>query len=142
MTQALAPHFKQIKQGKIVNIASTSGRLGGGGTAAYSASKAAVINLTQSLALSLAPFDINVNAICPGLVWTPLWEDIEAKLSNTSDRIDIGQRTRFNELASQSPLKRSVSPEDIGHAAVFLASSQSRNITGQALNIDAGVQMN
>ena len=71
--EAVAPHMIEKKSGKIVNIASVAGRQGHPNFPHYSTSKAAVINLTQAYALGLAPHNINVNAICPGLVWTPLW---------------------------------------------------------------------
>ena len=72
-SRAVIPYFKQQRRGKIVNVASVGGRRGGPGLPAYSASKAGVINLTQSIALQVAPFNINANTICPGLVWTPMW---------------------------------------------------------------------
>ena len=75
-SDAVAAHMKERRSGKIVNIASQAGRGGGGGGGAYGASKAAVIHLTQSYALDLAPYDINVNVICPGSLWTPMWERI------------------------------------------------------------------
>jgi NAD(P)-dependent dehydrogenase (short-subunit alcohol dehydrogenase family) len=131
MTQALVPHFKARGGGKVVNIASVNGRKPWVDTPAYSASKAAAINLTQSLASKLAAFNINVNAVCPGGVMTAMadffWKD---KLEEMRQKmIDL------------RPLKREMKPEDIGYAVVFLASSRARSITGQSLNVDCGAVM-
>lgn len=131
MTQALVPHFKSRRAGKIVNIASINGRVPWADTPAYSASKAALINLTQSLAIQLGADNINVNAVCPGGVITAMAEALAPDLEAMKGEI-LGRRL----------LKRPLLPEDIGHAVVFLASARARNITGQALNVDGGVVMN
>jgi NAD(P)-dependent dehydrogenase (short-subunit alcohol dehydrogenase family) len=127
VAQAVAPHFKNKHYGKIINIASVNGRVPWAETPAYSASKAALINLTQALARSLGAFGINVNALCPGGIVTDmargLFEDTGALESN---------------LAKQRALNRALQPEDIAFAAVFLASDRARNITGQSLNVDGG----
>jgi NAD(P)-dependent dehydrogenase (short-subunit alcohol dehydrogenase family) len=128
VTQALVPHFKANRGGKIINIASINGRTPWADTPAYSASKAALINLTQSLAIKLAADDINVNAVCPGGVITPMARALAPDL-----------QAMEREILDRRLLKRPLLPEDIGHAVVFLASSRSRNITGQALNVDGGV---
>jgi 2-dehydro-3-deoxy-D-gluconate 5-dehydrogenase len=127
MTQVLVPHFEAQGGGKIVNIASINGRKPWADTPAYSASKAAAINLTQSLAITLAPQNINVNAVCPGGVMTAMAD------SFTPERPDLG-----DEIIRARLLKRALLPEDIGHAVVFFASPNARNITGQALNVDGG----
>ena len=139
VTQTMANHFKTRKTGKVINIASGAGRQGIGSFPAYAASKSAAINLTQSLAQSLAPFNINVNALCPGFIWTPMWEQIEAMVGD-ADRVE--QREKFSESVKQTPLGRAITPEDIGKAAVFLASDNAKNITGQSLNIDGGLILN
>lgn len=127
MTQAFAPHFKAHGGGKIVNIASINGRKPWADTPAYSASKAAAINLTQSLAITLAPDNINVNAVCPGGVMTAMADTF------TPQRPDIGE-----DIIRARLLKRPLLPEDIGHAVVFFASPNAKNITGQSLNVDGG----
>ncbi len=143
MTSALAPHFRERRSGKIVNIASIAGRRGDTGLAAYSASKAGAINLTQSLASELGPDGINVNAVCPGLLWTPMWEKLEGMFRRTDDAEVVSQRAAFDAyIQANCPLRREQTPEDIGHAVVFLASDAARNITGQSLNVDGGIQMN
>lgn len=83
MSGAVIPHFRERETGKIVNIASIAGRRGGGGLPAYEASKAGAISLTQSLAASLGPHNINVNAICPGLLWTEMWRKLEGMFSGS-----------------------------------------------------------
>jgi NAD(P)-dependent dehydrogenase (short-subunit alcohol dehydrogenase family) len=127
VTQALVPHLKAAGGGKIVNIASINGRRPMVGAPGYSASKAAVINLTQSLAVELAPYDINVNALCPGGVMTAMADLFKP------EKPDLGEAIIQSRL-----LKRELLPEDIGRAVVFFASECARNITGQALNVDGG----
>ena len=127
MTQALVPHFKVHGTGRIVNVASINGRKPWADTPGYSASKAAVINLTQSLAMQLGSANINVNAVCPGGVMTAMADEL------TDDRAALER-----EIIQSRILKRPLLPEDIGDAVVFFASAQSRNITGQALNVDGG----
>ena len=143
VSSAVVPHFREQGGGKIVNIASIAGRSGDNGLAPYSASKAGAISLTQSMAFSLGPHGINVNAVCPGLLWTPMWEKLEGMFGRNTDPDVVSQRAAFDSyIQSNCPLKREQTPEDIGHAVVFLVSDEARNITGQALNVDGGMQMN
>ena len=143
VTRVLVDHFKANQYGKIISISSISGRQGRPGMPAYSASKAGVISLTQSLAAELGPFNVNVNAICPGLLWTDLWRRLEVLYGGAKSEEEINQRKHFNRyVADQCPLGREQTPEDIGMAIAFLASDRARNITGQALNVDGGIQMN
>jgi NAD(P)-dependent dehydrogenase (short-subunit alcohol dehydrogenase family) len=130
VSQALIPHFKKRGSGKIINIASINGRKPWVDTPAYSASKAAVLNLTQSLAAQLGAHNINVNAVCPGGVMTAMADSFKPDRPAMLEGI-IGSRV----------LKRELVPEDIGHAVVFFASPQARNITGQSLNVDGGTIM-
>lgn len=130
MTQALVPHFTARGSGRVINIASINGRKPWADTPAYSASKAALINLTQSLATTLGPDNINVNAVCPGGVMTAM-----------ADAFTDDRNAMLEKIVDERVLKRPLLPEDIGQAVVFFASAQSRNITGQALNVDGGVVM-
>lgn len=141
--EAVIPHMKRRRYGKIINIASHAGR-GGSGGGAYGASKAAVIHLTQSYALDLAPFNINVNAICPGSIWTPMWERIAVRTKrNNPEMQDLSPRQIFERfIRERCPLGREQTPEDIGKAAAFFASDDALNITGQALNVNGGTRMN
>lgn len=127
MTQALVPHFKAFGTGRIVNVASINGRKPWVDTPGYSASKAGVINLTQSLAMQLGASNINVNAVCPGGVMTAM-----------ADAFVHDHAALEQEIIQSRILKRPLLPEDIGYAVVFLASPQARSITGQALNVDGG----
>ncbi len=124
--------------GKIVNVSSVSGRRGRPLQTHYAASKAAVISITQSAALALAPFNINVNAICPGIVPTPMWEGID------EDRARLFGAEPGQAMAAfinSVPLKRASTPEDIAGAVTFLCSPDSDYITGQTLNVDGGYEM-
>jgi meso-butanediol dehydrogenase/(S,S)-butanediol dehydrogenase/diacetyl reductase len=143
MTRAVVPHFKASGGGKVVNIASIAGRRGGAGMAHYNASKAAAINLTQSLAWDLGRDNINVNAVCPGLLWTDMWRSLEA-MFNRDDTPEVVERRQTFEryIAGNCPLGREQTPEDIGEAVAFLVSEAARNITGQSLNVDGGIVMN
>ena len=133
VTRAMVPHFKKAGAGKIVNIASVSGRQGNEMVPAYAASKAALLNLTQSLAIALGKHNINVNAICPGTIRTAMTDKTIKSLGSNF----------YEDFARDyTLLKRLVTVKDIGRAVVFFASSCAGNITGQALNVDAGGCMN
>ncbi len=125
----------QGRGGKIVNLASQAGRRGEALVLAYCASKACVISMNQSMGLALAPYKINVNAIAPGIVDTPFWDEVDkqfAKLLN----MEIGEpKATFTKAI---PLGRIEQPDDIAGAAVFLASSDADYITQQCLNVDGG----
>jgi meso-butanediol dehydrogenase/(S,S)-butanediol dehydrogenase/diacetyl reductase len=116
----------------------------------YSTSKAAAISLTQSSALELGPYDINVNAICPGLLWTPMWEAISKRRLHhgVADRSfeeteDLSEREFFEQTVEKMiPMKKEQTPEDIGNLAAFLGSDLAHNITGQAINVDGGFRTN
>ena len=144
VTNEVASHMKQRRYGKIINIASGAGREGNPRHPPYGVSKAGVISLTQAAALELAPYDINVNAICPELIWTPMWERISYRGTSTLENVEgLTSRELFDLRVRQSiPLGREQEPEDIGHLAAFLASDYARNITGQAINVNGGSRMN
>jgi NAD(P)-dependent dehydrogenase (short-subunit alcohol dehydrogenase family) len=141
--KAIAPHFMQRRYGKIVNIASIAGPLSSPTMPSYSVSKMGVITFTKIVAKELAAYNVNVNAICPGLLWTDMWRSIAEVIRPTNpEYATLTPRQMFERrVAEWIPLKREQTPEDIGHAAVFLASEEARNITGQALMVDGGVVM-
>ncbi len=141
--KAIAPHFMERKSGKIINIASIAGPLASLTMPSYSVSKMGVITFTRIVAKELAAYNVNVNAICPGLLWTDMWKSIGEVLRATNPAYrDLTTRQMFEKRVEEwIPLKREQTPEDIGHAAVFLASEEARNITGQALMVDGGVVM-
>jgi len=144
MSQAVIPHLQKQKSGKIVNISSEAGRGGSPLLMAYSAFKSGVISLTQSLARQLARDNINVNCICPGVIWTPLWERLaRAMIAMSPTPTDMTPREFFEKrVVAPRPLGREETPEDIGRAVVFFASEDARNITGQSLNVNGGNVMN
>jgi meso-butanediol dehydrogenase/(S,S)-butanediol dehydrogenase/diacetyl reductase len=142
--RAVIPHFKKQRRGKIINISSVAGRRGRELLPVYAASKAGVINFSQSAAIQLAPYNINVNTICPGLIWTPLWADgVDFMLQAKPELKDVPPEAAFNVMVQGASLfKRPQTPEDIGQLAVFLASEAAKEITGQAMNVDGGSEFN
>lgn len=141
--KAIAPHFMDRRAGKIVNIASIAGPLSSTTMPSYSVSKMGIITFTKIVAKELAPYNVNVNAICPGLLYTDMWKKIGEVIRETNPAYaDLTPRQMFEKRVEEwIPMKREQTPEDIGHAAVFLASEEARNITGQALMVDGGVVM-
>lgn len=121
--------------GKIVNMASQAGRRGEALVATYCATKAAVISLTQSAALALAPHGIQVNAIAPGVVDTPMWDEVDALFARHEGKA-IGQKKR--EVGAAVPLGRFGRPEEVAAMAVFLASPDSDYVTAQTYGVDGG----
>lgn len=131
------PVFKRQKSGKIINIASLSGKIGmtqssvvsGTGNAHYAASKAGVINFTKALACELSPYGVNVNAVAPGPVLTDfIKRQFDGKINEEA-------------LAANIPLKRLGTAEDIANAVLFLASEGSGYITGHILDVNGGIYM-
>ena len=93
--------------------------------------------------MELAEFNINVNAICPGLLWTPMWERITARQAMTPNPEEKSQRELFEEHVQNTiPMRKEQTPEDIGNLAAFLASDFAHNITGQSINVSGGLFMN
>jgi len=125
--------------GKIVNLSSIAGRHGRPLATHYAASKSAIISITQSAALALAPYKITVNAICPGIVPTPMWEKIDEERGQLFGA-KPGQAA--NAFVNIVPLKRAATAEDIAGAVAFFCSKDADYITGQALNVDGGYEMN
>ena len=144
VTDAVAPHMRERGYGKIVNIASIAARQGNPRNPPYNVSKAGVVSLTQSYALELAPHNINVNAICPGLIWTAMWERIARRPSMTPESAQgLSIREVFEDSVKERiPSGREQTPDDIGNVATFLASDAARAVTGQAINVDGGSRMN
>jgi D-sorbitol dehydrogenase (acceptor) len=125
----------QGQGGKIINLSSQAGRRGEPLVLAYCASKAAVISMTQSMALALAPHKINVNAIAPGIVDTPMWDVVDSEFARY-EGLEPGAAKR--RAVDAIPLGRIEQPEDIAAAAAFLASADADYITQQTLNVDGG----
>ena len=127
--------IEQGRGGKIINVASQAGRRGESLVLTYCASKATVISMTQSMALALAPHKINVNAIAPGIVDTPLWESNDRRFAELLG-MEVGEPKRT--FVATIPLGRIEQPEDVAGMAAFLASSDADYITQQTLNVDGG----
>ncbi|MFZ1962991.1 MAG: L-iditol 2-dehydrogenase [Roseiarcus sp.] len=132
---AAAQMVKQGRGGKIINMASQAGRRGEALVAVYCASKAAVISLTQSAGLDLIKHGINVNGIAPGVVDTPMWDQVDALFAKY-ERLPLGEKKR--QVGVAVPLGRMGTPDDFRGAAVFLASRDSDYVVAQTLNVDGG----
>jgi NAD(P)-dependent dehydrogenase (short-subunit alcohol dehydrogenase family) len=143
MCKAVAPYFIERKAGRIINIASIAGPLAAQTMPPYSVAKGGVITFTRVVAKELATHGITVNAICPGVLWTAFWEGLAKYIADNNPAFaGMTARQVFDKrVADVIPMKREQTPEDIGWAAVFLASEQARNITGQALMVDGGSVM-
>jgi len=126
-TKAVVRHMSKQRRGKIVNIASVVGEMGNVGQANYSASKAGVIGFTKTIAREFAQRGINVNAIAPGYIETPMTEVLPEKVKE--------------ELRGMIPMGRLGRPGDVAEAVLFLVSEASRYITGQVLNVNGGIYM-
>jgi 3-oxoacyl-[acyl-carrier protein] reductase len=126
-TKAVIKYMSKQRSGKIVNIASVSGEMGNPGQANYSASKAGVIGLTKTIAREFAQRGINVNAIAPGYIQTPMTDVLPDKAKE--------------ELKRMIPMERLGQPEDVAHAVLFLVSEASSYMTGQVLNVNGGIYM-
>jgi len=126
-TKAVIKHMSKQRSGKIVNIASVVGEMGNAGQANYSASKAGVIGLTKTIAREFAQRGINVNAIAPGYIQTPMTDVLPDKAKE--------------ELKRMIPMERLGQPEDVAYAVLFLVSDASNYVTGQVLNVNGGIYM-
>lgn len=135
--QAVAREMIPRKSGRIINLASVAGKgFHGTSNAIYAASKGAVISLTKTAAQQLGRYNINVNAVCPGVVMTAMIEDILKTRSRNENR---AYEEVLAETVADVPLKRANGPEDIADMIVFLASPGARNVSGQCINVDGGL---
>jgi len=122
----VAPLFKEQRHGKIINITSINGLRGKFGQTNYSASKAGIIGFTKALAKELGGFNVNVNAVAPGLIETAMLKESEAR-----DKV-------IDMALAEIVLKRIGQPEDLANVVVFLASDKARHITGEVIKVDGG----
>lgn len=122
--QAVLPPMLREHEGCIINVSSMWGLRGASCEVTYSCTKAALIAMSRSLALELAPTNIRVNCIAPGVIKTDMLDALPAEV--------------LPQLAEETPLRRLGTPEDIAHLAVFLASDKSSFITGQVITADGG----
>jgi len=125
-TRHVAPLFKEQQYGKIINITSINGIRGKFGQSNYSASKAGIIGYTKAIAKELGAFNVNVNAVAPGLIETSMLMESEAR-----DKI-------VNLALGEIVMKRVGTPDDLANVIVFLASDKARHITGEVIKVDGG----
>jgi NAD(P)-dependent dehydrogenase (short-subunit alcohol dehydrogenase family) len=135
MSRAVIPHMLSRSRGRIINMASISGKRGTARRGAYTASKFGVIGLTQALAQEVAAHGITVNAICPGSV------DTSRRESTSRRERALAEHDPRAPVLTTPPTGRVARPDDIARLALFFASDQSDHITGQAWNVDGGVVM-
>jgi NAD(P)-dependent dehydrogenase (short-subunit alcohol dehydrogenase family) len=132
--------IRQGRGGRIINIASNAAKQASAMGAAYSASKFAVLGLTQASALDLAPYRITVNAVCPGPINTDrmnYWE--RAKAEEQGITLEEFRASIVQATGRATPLGRIAEPEDVAHMVAFLASEEACFITGQAYNVNGGL---
>jgi meso-butanediol dehydrogenase/(S,S)-butanediol dehydrogenase/diacetyl reductase len=140
VSQAAIPALTERGGGVIINIASIAGKRGYAFLGAYCASKFAVIGLTQSMAQELAPANIRVNAICPGLLATAMWIDHLSLGIGLISGKEPGREAFEDFVAKNTPLKREQMPADIAEAALYLV--RAENVTGVSLTVAGGTEMN
>lgn len=135
LTRATVPGMVKAGWGRIINVASNAGVTGYGYSAAYCAAKHALVGFTRALAIDLARTNVTINALCPGWVETQMAEEAVTRIAAKTGRSVEEARTS---LASMSPQRRMITPEEVAHAAVMLCSHEARGIHGQTLVIDGG----
>ncbi len=136
--QAAAQQFrKQGTPGKIINASSIAGHEGFELLGAYSATKFAIRGLTQAAAKELARYQITVNAYCPGIVLTPMWDQIDAEMGELNN-VEKGESLK--QYLQGIALGRGEQPEDVASLVSFLASEKANYVTGQAIMVDGGIK--
>ena len=142
VTKAVVPQMVEARAGRVINIASISGKQGSPGNSAYSASKHGVIGLTRTLAWEFAMLglgELTANAVCPGVVDTPLVHGeggvLDGLAALTGESREVVMDKYVLPLSWQHRL---LDPQEIADMVLYLASDRARGITGQAINVDAG----
>jgi NAD(P)-dependent dehydrogenase (short-subunit alcohol dehydrogenase family) len=142
-SRAAAGEMVKRKQGRIINISSISGRMGESLIGPYCAAKFGVVGLTQTMAKELGRYSITVNAVCPGYVFTPGWEQLAKGIKETYSSMADKSLEEIFELRTKNltALGRPQTAEDVASMVAFLASEEAKNITGQAIHVDGGAVM-
>jgi meso-butanediol dehydrogenase / (S,S)-butanediol dehydrogenase / diacetyl reductase len=142
-SRAVAQEMIKRKQGRIINISSISGKLGESLIGPYCAAKFGVLGLTQTMAKELGRYSITVNAVCPGYVFTPGWEQLASEMKATYSSMADKTLEEIFEMRTKNltALGRPQTAEDIASMVAYLASEEAKNITGQAINVDGGAVM-
>lgn len=138
---AVSAQMRGRKEGRIINISSITGVIAAPFMPPYSVSKTAANGLTRVLARDFAPFGVTVNAICPGFVWSPLWEDLGEVMAEASQggQGNNAQEVFQGRIDALVPMKRPQTPEEIAGTVSFFCSDSARNTTGQILSVDGGI---
>jgi len=137
-SKAIAKVMIKQKSGKIINISSTAGKSGNVFFVSYNAAKAGILGFTQGLAKELAPYKINVNAVCPGIVGTKMWDYVDEEIGK---RTNVPRGRTLQRHVEEIPLGRIETPEDVAGVVAFLASTDADYMTGQAINVSGGRTM-
>jgi NAD(P)-dependent dehydrogenase (short-subunit alcohol dehydrogenase family) len=135
LAQMVAQRAESRSPGTVINLASQAGRRGEALVSHYCATKAAVVSYTQSAALAMAPYGIRVNAIAPGVIDTPMWQQVDALFARY-EGLQPGEKKAA--VGRAVPLGYMGRPDQVAGAAVFLASDEASYITAQTLNVDGG----
>ena len=134
-TQAVAPVMKRQRAGRIINMSSIAGRAGFKNSLAYCSTKSAVIGLTRASAMDLAPYNVTVNAVCPGTIMTDMVHKVDHDIC-THEGWPIG--THIQNKIESIPMKRLGTVEEVAGVVAFLASEDAAFVTGQAIEVDGG----
>jgi NAD(P)-dependent dehydrogenase (short-subunit alcohol dehydrogenase family) len=132
-SKLVAPHMVQRRSGRIISIASIQGFAASGDVGAYNASKGGIIAFTKSMAVELGQYDIMVNAVAPGFMWTPM------SIVNGVDETKTPDFLEWYVNKGKVPMRRTGYPEDVSGSVIFLASKYCRYMTGQLLVVDGGL---
>jgi NAD(P)-dependent dehydrogenase (short-subunit alcohol dehydrogenase family) len=138
LSRALIPPMIEAGFGRVVNLASNAGLTGYAYSAAYCASKHAMIGMTRAIALEIARSNVTINAVCPGWVETRMAEEAIARIAQTTGR---GEEQARRALEGMSPQRRMVTPAEVAHVVAMLCADEARSIHGQAIPVDGGQVM-
>jgi NAD(P)-dependent dehydrogenase (short-subunit alcohol dehydrogenase family) len=134
-TKAVAPVMKRQRAGRIINMSSIAGRTGFRNSVAYCSNKAAVIGFTKASAMDLAPYNVTVNAVCPGTIMTDMVRRVDEDICHNEG---WPEGTHIANKANEIPLRRLGTVEEVAGVVAFLASEDAAFITGQSIQVDGG----